>query len=144
MTTPVRSFFAAALAVAAGCSDTTGITTADVVGSWNASVIEFTNIANTAQQVELVAAGATLTLVLDAAGTFALTVTPPGGPTDTENGTWLVDDGDLVMMGTVDPDPIRYSAARSGDTLTVITNQAEYDFNGTGDEPARLRMVLVL
>lgn len=138
---PSRSLFflltAAVLATACSSSsnpaDVTGPTIADLVGSWKATSVVFTNKANSSETFDLVAAG----------GEYRITMLT-GGKTR----TW-VDLGDfhdewdeLVTMNSEDMtltakpiEPTRsvahYSFTLKGNTLTLTNTNSSFDFTLT-------------
>jgi hypothetical protein len=70
-----------------GCGDATGIQPVDLAGSWVASEYRFTNPANTAQTVDLVAVGGSLSLMIMADGNYTVTIQEPGNVPETRSGT---------------------------------------------------------
>jgi hypothetical protein len=138
------AFGALAITVIAtiGCSDTTGVSVEDLTGTWLATQFTFTNPANAAESFDLIAAGGTLSLTVDATGDYTATFVEPGSAPDVTTGTISVE-GDIVTIsesGQGSPTP--YAASRSGDTLTLTTDEEEYDFDDDGtDDLASLRIV---
>jgi hypothetical protein len=131
------------VAVALGCSDSTGVAVEDLTGTWVAIQYVFTNPANQSESIDWIAAGASLTIAIDAAGDYTATIVEPGNAPEVISGTIAVE-GDVVTIsesGTGSPMP--YVASRSGDTLTLDTSDEEYDFDGDSiEDPASLRIVL--
>jgi hypothetical protein len=131
------------VAVALGCSDSTGVAVEDLTGTWVAIQYVFTNPANQSESIDWIAAGASLTIAIDAAGDYTATIVEPGNAPEVISGTIAVE-GDVVTIsesGTGSPTP--YVASRSGDTLTLDTSDEEYDFDGDSiEDPASLRIVL--
>jgi len=53
-----------ALILMSACSEATGVTADDLAGTWTATSMVFTSVANPEQTADVVAEGASLTLVL--------------------------------------------------------------------------------
>lgn len=119
----------------AACSDSTS--PEDLAGSYDVTVMEFTNADNTAQKVDVVDLGAVIEVTITAAGAFTLDV--DGVP---ETGTITVD-GDNVTI-TLDGDPATGTIDQNGDTVTInLDTGVSYDFDDDGtDEDATLRVVM--
>ena len=141
-----RSAAVLAVVAVAACNDSTGagngIEVADLVGTWNATVLEFTNQANTSQKVDLIAMGGSVSMVVSSNGNYALTITFPGDPAEVEAGTISINGNLLTLTETGEVDPTEFVANLSGNTLTLTSSDEEYDFDDDdSDEPASLRVV---
>ena len=144
MTRATLSLLALATPALIGCGDATGLDPVELAGTWNAIEYRLTNPANTAQSVELIAAGGSLTLVIRADSTYTATIQEPGGAPDTQSGTVEIRGDTLTISESGQGSPTPFMARRSGDTLTMTTSDEEYDFDQDGtDDPADLRMVFV-
>jgi hypothetical protein len=120
---------AMALAVAA-CSDSTGITVEDLVGTWEATEIVFTSTADPSESVDAIDLGASLTVTINSAGTVTTVFDNGQGGTDTDSGTLSVDGSTLTIGSDT------FEAERSGDVLT-LTGAVDFDFDEDGsDDPA--------
>lgn len=133
-----------AIAFAMGCGDSTepqgDVTIADLVGSWNATSIVYTNDA-TGQSVSAFLFGARLQITVAANGTYTGSVTEPGGAPQAITGTITVQGNAITITDDAAPgDDAVGTFTLSGNTLT-ITAQDEFDF-GAGDVPATLVIVL--
>lgn len=139
-----RGILALAVVVAGlGCGDDGGAP-ADLTGTWNATSLVFTSTTNPAQQEDLIALGATFTIVLRADGTYTSTLAPPGGAPDVATGTWSASTDVLTIQETGDPFTVQFDFSLSGSTLTLTGGGVDYDFDGDGtDDPATLDVVLV-
>jgi len=134
---------ALAVGIACGDGDVTGITANRLVGTWEATDMEFVNRNNPLQVVDFAGQRAGLTAVFRSDGRYTLTLHAVGIP-ESFAGSWEVQAGQLVLRDDGDPDPVRFDVSLSGNRLTAVTNDAEYDFNGDAtDDPATLRMVLI-
>ena len=67
-----------AVAACGGGSNPNAPSAQTLAGTWKATRAEFANASNSSQRVEIVALGTTLTLTLDAGGTYSQKTTDPG------------------------------------------------------------------
>lgn len=110
-----------------------------LVGTWRATRIEFTGAAGT---VELVAEGGSGTLVLEAAGTGVLTLSPAGGSPRVRSGPWSLD-GDHLTLGTPANNE-NWSVSLQGGALRLRGSQTSWDLDGDGTgDPASLNLDFV-
>jgi hypothetical protein len=125
-------------AVLAACSGASGPDADALVGSWQATKIEYRSTRSPAA-VDLVAGGGSGSLVLDADGTFTFSVTPPAGPPESFTGTWEAS-GDVMTIRRSDRrGEMQFDLAVAADVLSLSGADAEFDFDGDGrDEPAKL------
>ena len=135
----------ALLFIACGDDDPTGPVNDDLVGTWDATVIQLTSVADPGEAVELVSQGATGRLVLQADGGFGLSVGVPGEPTEFGNGDWsstdvlTLDFGEGDIQGTW-----QFDVDLNGNTLRLTGADTEWDFDDDGSEdPAKLNLTLV-
>jgi hypothetical protein len=129
---------AAALTLASvtACGDS--VSPEQLAGTYDVTVFEFTNVDNTADKLDLVDLGATITVTISAAGGFSFTLEGI-----TESGTIAVDGSDVTI--TIDGDASTGSINQNGDTVTITLNtNVTFDFDEDGtDEDATLRIVMV-
>jgi len=143
----VGSISTAALAatLAVGCSDTVApadVTVNDLVGAWNATQLQFTNVANTAQVFDLVANGGTFTLTLQSNGSFSGTQSL-AGQTENFSGTVTVSNAVLTLAEATETLAFTITAY-DGSTITLHSNTNvswDFGFDGT-DEDASMVIVL--
>ena len=137
---------AAAFAVLAGaCGDGgTGPDEEELTGTWRATKMEYVSVANSSQKVDVVALGATVTLVLDSDGTYTLTTAVPGQGQEILSGTWSASTDVLTCQWSGQySGEMQFEMSLSGDTLTLSGAHTDFDINGDDvDEEARLNMVL--
>ena len=143
----MRVLFGCGLATAAvvsGCGgDGNGPNQDQFVGTWNATSVVYTNQANTAQKVDLVAEGATVVVVLAASGNYIITATLPGEAPDVTTGTWSASADVLTLHETGVAFSLQFDWNLAGSTLTISGADSEFDFNGDGvPEAAKLGVVL--
>ena len=135
----------ALLFAACGDDDSTGPVNDGLVGTWDATVIQLTSVADPGEAVELVSQGASGRLVLQADGGFGLSVGVPGEPTEFGNGDWsstdvlTLDFGEGDIQGTW-----QFDIDLNGNTLRLTGADTEWDFDDDGSEdPAKLNLTLV-
>ena len=124
--------------LATGCGDSTGLTTEDLVGTWQAMSYTFEDDATGQLSVDLVALqGASFTLGVTADGTATTVFNDGQGSSSSDSGQLSSDGSSLTLAGST------FSASRSGNILTLVDTAAEHDFDGNGsDEPADLTIRL--
>ena len=131
----------AALAlVSVNCGDS--VAPADLVGTWSATKLQFTNQANSSETIDIVAEGGSFTISILANGTWQATLAIPDMSPQVGGGTYDVSGTDLVLFETGDPVGTDYSISLSGNTLTITSTDLTWDF-GSGDVAARLDGTLV-
>ena len=130
-------------AAVVNCSDSLEPTS--LIGTWDATELRFTNLANASQSVDVIGdEDGAFTLVLSANGAYEITVTLPDEDPDVTTGTWVYTDLDgLTLTETGDVDGTDISVSLSGDTMTISsTDGIIFDF-GDGDVNVRLQGTLV-
>ncbi|NIN71242.1 MAG: hypothetical protein GTO46_04755 [Gemmatimonadetes bacterium] len=132
----------------AGCDDggPSGVTLADLVGSWIGDEFEFTNQANPAESVDLVAAGAVVTMTVASNGRYTIGAADPlGSGADFIKGAMLVEEGFLLATNDDEPgETAAFSVQLTANRLTIFTDEVDYDFDVPPDginEPADLLAV---
>ena len=125
--------------------DTTGPVNNSLVGTWDATAIQLTSVANPATVVELVSEGASGRLVLQADGGFGLSVGIPGEPTEFGNGDWGATAVLTLVFGDGDiQGSWQFDINLNGNTLQLTGADTEWDFDEDGtDDPAKLNLSLV-
>lgn len=119
------------------CGDETGLDAVDLQGTWNATVYEYTDNANSSNVVDIIVRdGATFTLTVDATGTASSVLDDGVGGNSSDSGT-LNSTGTTLTLGG-----ISYSAVRSGDMLTLTNADQEFDFGSGSSVSASVRIVL--
>ena len=125
------------LSTAAACSETTGLDAVDLEGTWNATVIEFTDNADSQNVVDILQSdGASLTLTVDADGTASSVFDDGVGDTDSDSGTLDSTGTTLTLGGQI------FSASRNGNVMTLSDPNEQFDFGSGSEVPATLRIVL--
>jgi hypothetical protein len=121
-------------------TDPTGVEPADLAGTWTATAIVFTSVANPTLSVDEVADGAAMTLVLSADGEYTLTFVFPGEPNENETGTYTVS-GSTLTITPPGGSQETIGVSRNGDTMTLTLDDI-YDFDDQGEEDATLVITL--
>jgi hypothetical protein len=133
-----------------GCGDSSpaepdGITIADLVGSWSASSVLFTNQANPSQQFDIIALGGELRVtVLQSGG--ARTWLDVGDVSDEWDAALTLSGTQLTSTPVESTRPTRhYAIELSGNVLTMTSTDASFDFtlSGATGTPATEVTVLV-
>jgi hypothetical protein len=149
MTRLIRSISAVVLTatIAVACSDTVApadLTVGDLAGAWNATKLEFTNVANSAQVFDLVANGGTFTLTLQSNGQFNGTQSL-ATLNETFSGTVTVSNAVLTLTDTDSGEVTTFTiTAYDGSTITMHSNSNvswDFGFDGSDEEAS---MVIVL
>jgi hypothetical protein len=126
---------------ACGGDGGTGPSAASLAGTWRATQAQLVSVANPSTQVDLVAMGGTVRLVLSDAQTFTLTVLMPAEPDDITTGSWSSSIDVLTL--TYGSGSMQFDMTLSGNTLTLTGANGDYDFNGDDtDEPAKISLTL--
>jgi len=132
----------AATALGGACGDSdSGFTSATqatetLSGTWRATKAEYTSRSNSSLKVDIVAQRSVVTLVLDPAGTFRLTITDPGLQGNTLSGTWSASRDVLTIVQTGQSGQTQFDMVLNGATLTLNGGHVLFDFNddGVGEE----------
>ena len=127
---------ALALILMSACTDSalTGVEPDALAGTWTATSIIITSVANPTLSTEEVAEGAALTLTLGPDVSYIFAFTFPGEPDENETGTYTVN-GSTFTTTPVEGIPEEFTIERDGDTMT-LTGEDMSDFGGEGNEEA--------
>jgi len=133
------------LASCGGDEDTTGPVNNNLLGTWDATAIELTSVANPGTVVELISLGANGRLVLEADGGFGLSIGIPGELTEFGNGDWGATDVLTLTFGDGDIDGTwQFDIDLNGNSLVLTGADVEWDFDEDGiEDPAKLDLTLV-
>jgi hypothetical protein len=127
-----------------GTGPGSGVTIADLAGTWDAEEVVFQSLDNPLIRFDLVALGGSLTLTVQADGDYSATAQAPGELPETESGTVAIE-GDQIVL-TVDgvPGSVAFDFTLVGNRLSMVTEEEGFDFDGDEvDDPARLTLVAV-
>lgn len=143
----LKSRFAALAAVAVflACGDGGNSPSPNkFAGTWDATKMEFTNVANTAEKVDVIAAGGTFVILIESTGDYQWTVDIPGEPLETSSGTWSASADVFTTKETGSSGNMQFDWSLNGNTLTLAGANVEFDFDDDGlEDAARLTLVLV-
>lgn len=136
----------AVLSSACGSESTTepdAVTIADLVGSWKASSVVFTEQANPTQQFDIVAAGGEVrTTILDHGG--ARTWVEFGGLSDEWDAQLSLSGNQLTSTPVEASRPTRHHTIElDGNRLTMTSSDASFDFTLTGATEVPATQVVV-
>ena len=112
-----------------------GVEPDDLAGTWTATAMVFTSVADPTLSVDIVAVdGAALTIVLVADATYTFAFTSPVEPSENLDGAYEVTGTTLTFSpsGTGSPEP--YTLVRDGDTMTLTDAADAYVFTPQGAE----------
>lgn len=141
----MRSLTAALLATAlVACGDDgTGPGPETFAGNWTATRLEFVSTVNPAQRIEVIALGATFSLLLRSNGTWDATLTFPGEPDEDLSGTWTSTVDVFTMVETGGSNTMQFDYLLAGNTLTLTGADGEFDLNDDGvDDPVLINITL--
>ncbi len=134
---------AMALILMSACTDTTGLEVDDLAGTWTASSIVFTSVADPLVTADLVADGATMTLTLAEDNTYTLVITFPQEENEDEAGSYVVAGSTLTLSQTGEGSPSVFVIIRDGDTMTLTVADEEFAFVEGADEEAATLVVIL-
>ena len=107
---------ALALILMSACTEATGVEPNDLAGTWTATSIVFTSVADPMLTLDLATEGATMSLTLNADGTYSWAFVFPGEPTENETGTYTVSASADQANGTP------WSAAQTIEVVDLATS----------------------
>jgi hypothetical protein len=139
----IRWVCAAALVLGGvACGSATDLNPADLVGTWDATKLEFTQVASPGQKVDLVALGGAFSITFNADSSYRAILTAPEASPDTITGTWDGSVDVLTLRETGSTGEQQFDYTLSGSTITLSGADTSFDF-GNGDEPAKVGGTLV-
>jgi hypothetical protein len=117
-------------AVACGGGDGgSGPSESEITGTWQLTKLQYVNAASPQESVDLIALGATGTLIIDPNKTYTMTLTPPVGPPETETGAWDLAGDVFAATPTGMPFDLQFDVTITGNTLRLAGADSEYDFD---------------
>ncbi len=137
MTALGRTILATGAILALACSDDdgNGPNRNSIVGTWDATSMEFVLKTNPAIRVDVVSDfAATVTVVFNDDGSFTVLVQVPGEPDDLITGTWSVSGNTMTLNPDGEPFDWQFAVSLSGDTLTLEGGDVAFDVDDDGDE----------
>jgi hypothetical protein len=120
-----------------GCGDSTGVTEADLVGTWHATAFKFSDFGDPVMDFDVIGMGGSVDIVINGNGAYSVVITLPQIPPDTVSGTWVLQGNDLLILTETGGDATEMTVGLSGTTLTIHSTDLTFDF-GNGEIPAQL------
>lgn len=115
-------------------------------GTWVATKVEYTSVANPATKVEVIALGASLTVQFNTNGSYTSVLTAPGEAAETTTGTWSAS-AEVFTLTWLEggfTHEMQFDWTMSGATLTMVGADSDFDFAGDDElVPAKLNVTLV-
>jgi hypothetical protein len=147
MSTVRRALVAGILMGSVGaCGDKdTGPSKDALAGTWVATKAEFVSVANPSQKFDLIAKGATVSLVLTSTQTFTLTITRPNESELKSMGNWSTseDELDLIFSSGSMQGGMNFDVSLSGNTLTLMGADYQFDVDDNGtEEPVKFNLTM--
>jgi hypothetical protein len=114
----------------------------DLIGTWNATEFVFSNFEDPVTDFDVIAMGGDLSVVIRADGTYTLTLSQPLAEPEVIEGDWVLN-GDVLTLDE-GVDAVAFEISLNGDTLTLHSEDVEFDFDDDGtDDPAQVDVTLV-
>ena len=136
---------ALALIMMTACSDSTGVETSDLEGTWTALSMVVSSVADPTMTIDLIEEGSAVTLVFGEDGTYSVTFTGEGEEDD-ETGTFTVSGNVLTLVETFEgqvEEPEEIAIVLSGSTMTLTLSEMWYFGQSEVEEAAVLVIGLV-
>jgi hypothetical protein len=134
-----------ALLIAGGCDQllkSSGDPLDDLVGSWYATSFLLVNPSNSAQQIEEVAQGLLMTLVIIEDGQYTAVFVRPEEDTEVDSGTISATETELMITPSGDS-PMHLTWSLNGEVFTIVNPNDHFDWDDDGDdETATLTIIL--
>jgi hypothetical protein len=110
-----------------------------ITGTWQATSMLFVSQADPKVSVDVIAAGGSATLTLDANKSYLMVLTLPATAPETTTGTWSLSGDVLTMVPDGMKGNIQFNVTLSGQTLKLAGGHLDFDLNDDGiDDPAIL------
>ena len=132
-----RAVLAAGAILTLACSDDNGSgpNRNSLVGTWDATSMEFVLRSNPAIRVDVVNdLAATVTVAFEDDDSFTVLVQVPGEPDEIIAGTWSVSGNTITLNPDGEPFDWQFAVSLSGDTLTLEGGDVAFDVDDDGDE----------
>jgi hypothetical protein len=148
MSLPLRTLTVSLGVALAACSGDGGTAPDPTTfnGTWVATKVEYTSVANPATKVEVIALGASLTVQLNNNGSYTSTLTMPGEAPEATTGTWNAS-AEVFTLHWLEggfTHEMQFDWTMSGPTLSLVGADSDFDFAGNDEFlPAKLNVTLV-
>jgi hypothetical protein len=131
-----------ALALASATCGDDAVDPQTLLGTWDATAMQFTSVANPQDQVDAIDVGGAFVITLAANNMCQATLTLPGEPPENLTGTWSASADVFTLQWTGEMFETQFDFVSSGNTLFLTGGHVNFDFGG-GDEEATLDVTLV-
>ena len=112
-------------------------------GTWNVTKSEYVGVGDPPASIDVIAAGGSGTIALNADASYDATIVPPGGASERSSGTWSFTESSLTMRESGSSVTWVFDRVMEGDTMVLSGADAEFDFDGDGTpEPATWNVTL--
>ncbi len=131
---------ALALIVMTACSDSTGVETADLEGTWEAQSMVVSSVADPTMTIDLIALGSAVSVMFAADGTYIVTFTGEG-ENGNDVGTYSVSGNTLTLVETFEgqvQEPEEIGIVLNGNNLTLTISETWYFGESEVEEAAVL------
>lgn len=119
------------------------VTVEELEGEWSATEFDLVRQSPPALSVDVLALGGTFSLTIAPDARHTLFVSLPDGTSTSQAGPAVVQGRRLFLVDEGESEDLLFEFTLSGDSLTLTTDDLEYDFSGDGTaEPARGALVL--
>jgi hypothetical protein len=116
-----------------------------IYGTWEVTQSEYVSATEPPVMVDLIAAGGSGSLELNADASYDATIVPPGGASEHSTGTWSFTESTLSLRESGSAVTWTFDRVIEGDMMVLAGADAGYDFDGDGTpEPATWNVTLTL
>jgi hypothetical protein len=116
-----------------------------IYGTWEMTKSEYVSATEPPVTVDLIAAGGSGSLELNADASYDATIVPPGGASEHSTGTWSFTESTLSLRESGSAVTWTFDRVIEGDMMVLAGADAGYDFDGDGTpEPATWNVTLTL
>ena len=114
-------------------------------GTWDVTKSEYVSAGDPPVSVDLIGAGGSGTVELNADASYDATIVPPGGASEQTTGTWSFTESTLTLRESGSSVTWTFDRTLEGDTMVLTGADAEYDFDDDGTpDPATWNVTLKL
>jgi hypothetical protein len=126
-----------------GCDDPISLDPSDLAGTWTALSYSWLDKADLITTYDMIPDGGSFVVTLGSDGSFSAMRTLPGETAESWSGVYSVTPPQLTFSDFGDGQPEPFLATRDEDRMTLVTGNAEFDFDDDGTpDPAQLSIFL--
>ncbi len=126
-----------------GCDDPISIDPSDLAGRWTALSYSWLDKADLMTTYDMIPDGGSFVVTLGSDGSYSATRRSPDGTVESLTGTYTVAAPQLTFSDFGNGQPEPFLATRESDSMTLVTGNAEFDFDDDGTpDPAQLSIFL--